>query len=494
VLADLRILETQQQESERKLHHARITKQRRLDQQASLEENLDKLKYQNGQQRAELQRAHEFLSEGQRQLSLARAAAAKAGDDLREFDRKLKMALEIKFSLVIHQQTQDRLIEVLHKKVSAVVQTKRTFEQRFNKAKHDLQTAKRLGETLRLDISNELVHHQRIDDQTAKVDQEHLQSTESLDANVKEEAALKLQIEAIEKEGDMLKVQEAKSQETFKSHQEEHQSFMLDMAAEQDSHKKSVSAKTSRLRHFWNETANVQKSEGHPPSQLPSESSCPPILDLHRIRDSVNAEVVAVTEEGIAKEQLSVYVKDLKEKLAGLQQQLDQNSFIVEELQASNLKELQVEEDVQASNDELVANYECTCKSIDEKIDAKRQNLSLRNVEVIELQKLFDSLSQDVREANCIFKSYRESVSGIDDDILDIKAVRDEVNNSNQQTLSKLEGDLASIRYKVEELRDVAKKKNCDVRFNEMSSEECVRRNQIHEAKNKISKFLERTY
>jgi hypothetical protein len=490
VLADLRILETQQQESEGKLHHARITKQRRLDQQASLEEKLDKFKYQNGQQRAELQRAHELLSQGQRQLSTARTAAAKAGDDLREFDRKLKMTLEIKFSLVTHQHTQERLIELLHKKVGAVVHMKHSSEQRFNQAKQELQNAKRLEESLRSDIGNELVHHQRIADQTAKVDAEYTECTENLDTYVSEESALKLQIEAIEKEANVLKIQYSNDQENFKSHEEEHQKFICHIKAEHDCHAKLITEKTSRLRHFWHEAANVQKSEGHTPGQLPSESSCPPVLDIARIRDSVDAEVVAVDEETLAKEHLSVSVEELKKKLAGLQQQLDKNSSSLAELQAINLNQFQAEEEMQTSNDELLATYGCICKSVDEKNHLKRQHLAVRNAEVIELQKSLDSLLHDVLEANCIFKSHGESLSGIVDDILEIKAERDEVKHANQQTLSKLEGDLANIRCKVEELRDAATKENCNVSFNEISSQHCDRRKQIDEAKTKISNLL----
>jgi hypothetical protein len=67
-MKDLRVLEQQQHESQRKLQHAQETKQRRIEYHATLETNLEQVKYQNGQNRAELSHMHNLLSKGQRSL------------------------------------------------------------------------------------------------------------------------------------------------------------------------------------------------------------------------------------------------------------------------------------------------------------------------------------------------------------------------------------------------------------------------------------------
>ena len=124
VMADLLILQSQQEDSVRKLQQARAIKQRRQEQQATLETKLDQLKYQNGQQRANIQRAHKLLSEGQRQLQTTRMEVGKAGDELREFDQKLKFLIEIKSSLIAHHRTHDSLLENLHIQVQFLVEVR----------------------------------------------------------------------------------------------------------------------------------------------------------------------------------------------------------------------------------------------------------------------------------------------------------------------------------------------------------------------------------
>ena len=87
VQRDLETLARQQFESKQRLEEAKKLKQKRAERHAALEAQLGELKYQVGQERAELQRRHKLLSEGARLLGEARHAGGKAGDDLRELDR-----------------------------------------------------------------------------------------------------------------------------------------------------------------------------------------------------------------------------------------------------------------------------------------------------------------------------------------------------------------------------------------------------------------------
>jgi predicted nucleic acid-binding Zn-ribbon protein len=86
-MRDLRVLEEQQRESHRKLQAAQETKQRRMQQHATLESKLGELKYQNGQSRAEVQQMRTILSDAQRKIGAMRLKADGAGDDLGGFDR-----------------------------------------------------------------------------------------------------------------------------------------------------------------------------------------------------------------------------------------------------------------------------------------------------------------------------------------------------------------------------------------------------------------------
>ena len=90
-MRDLRILEEQQRDSQRKLVAAQEAKQRRQQQHAALEAQLGELKYQNGQSRAELQSMRDTLAREQRKLSVIRNQSESAGDDLHNFDRYVRL-------------------------------------------------------------------------------------------------------------------------------------------------------------------------------------------------------------------------------------------------------------------------------------------------------------------------------------------------------------------------------------------------------------------
>ena len=61
-MEDLRILEEQQQDSQRKLKQVKTLKHNRLEHRSTVENQLNSLKYKNGEHRAQLNRKHEVLS------------------------------------------------------------------------------------------------------------------------------------------------------------------------------------------------------------------------------------------------------------------------------------------------------------------------------------------------------------------------------------------------------------------------------------------------
>ena len=87
VMKDLRILEDQQRESQRRLHTARLAKQRAERQHSELEAKLGELKFANGQSRALLQRMHEVLAESHKAVATMRNNVDDADRDLHMFNR-----------------------------------------------------------------------------------------------------------------------------------------------------------------------------------------------------------------------------------------------------------------------------------------------------------------------------------------------------------------------------------------------------------------------
>ena len=86
-MKDLRILEEQQHESQRKLQAARMAKHRTEQQHSKLEAKLGELKFANGQSRALLQRMHEVLGESHKSVATMRSKVEGAGDDVHKFNR-----------------------------------------------------------------------------------------------------------------------------------------------------------------------------------------------------------------------------------------------------------------------------------------------------------------------------------------------------------------------------------------------------------------------
>ena len=89
-MEDIRTLEMEQQEAKRKLKQAEMTKEHKLKQRESLEEQLGKLVYSNGALRAQIKQYREALSYGTRVLGARRLVTGRNNDEIKEFERRLK--------------------------------------------------------------------------------------------------------------------------------------------------------------------------------------------------------------------------------------------------------------------------------------------------------------------------------------------------------------------------------------------------------------------
>jgi hypothetical protein len=92
VMEDLRVLEEQQQESQRKLSQIKNLKQNRLERYSAVENQLVSLKYKNGEHRVQLNRAHDVLSSATREMEALKLDATRNDDRLKAINKKLKCA------------------------------------------------------------------------------------------------------------------------------------------------------------------------------------------------------------------------------------------------------------------------------------------------------------------------------------------------------------------------------------------------------------------
>lgn len=491
VIADLRILEEQQVDSERKLQHARASKQRRLEQQAALEIKLDRLQYQNGQQRAELQRANELLSEGQRQINSARSAAAKAGDDLRSFDRKLKFAVEIKGSLLAHQRTQDRLLEDLRNRVGILSRLVKKEEEKCHAAQQEFDYARQYEKKLRQGIRSEAANQQRIADRTADVRSQKAALEHDLDLSFKLEQSLKLRTENIRLKEAEEQAHHADVEADFEVQKKCHHQFFLEMTDKKACLKETAIKKKSVLYQLWYETIEIQKAEGHTLSPPPTESNLPPVLDLERIRATVQAETDAAVEEAQAKEQLLYSVELLQKHLSELQVEQSTKTAKLQKLHGANDMGAKVEAARESSNDCLQSSLDRISKTVDEK---NRQVLEIRSAQtgvIASLRKKLEGVKRKVQAVQESLEEHCRENADLDAEIIDVRTTYDSLKDVDQQKMDSMELELGEARQLNRDLLDETNRmKHVRMRSNE-TGEHRSRREETDQAHRTIADILE---
>jgi chromosome segregation ATPase len=495
-MADLRILEAQQQESERKLQHAKATKQRRLDYQTALEEKLDKCKYQNGQLSAEMQRSQELLSEGHRQVNEARKASIKAGNDLRDYDSKVSKAFAFKASIIAHQRTQGIWLSTLQGKVGIIDEVLSKSKLKFQNAENELEKAVHFERTLRSDINNENDLQQRIVDQTSKLTSDIAAYERKFETLSSLQAQLKHQIFTLETE-EMVILDDLLSQcsVTINALLAEQVKLGDDFAAEQDALKEQIMKKNDDLHRLWHKVVDLQLSEGHDPSLLPSESDCIPVLDLDRIRETLQIEIAAVAYEQNAKDEIDGSIRELSTQLSDLHFQHKKNIERITELHASNTEAQQREESRRTSNTLFIDRFNKIRKDVDEKETLVRALQLEHSSEMFDMNRELESLVDEVSYLKKSYDMYENKNRDIDDEILSIQVNRDKLKAVNEAKLLDLQQELDHVRSSITALQKESHNSNVSTqRTSEptdiSTDEQKQRRRHVDEAKQRISYIL----
>jgi hypothetical protein len=481
-MADLRILEAQQHDSERKLQHAKVTKQGRLEYQTALEEKLDKCKYHNGQLAAELYRSQELLSDGQRQLNDVRKASIKAGHDLRKYDVKVNNALDIKASIIAHQRTQELWIRKLQDKVTMIDEVLLKSQQEFVRAKRELEKAEQLERTLRSDIKDENLNQQRIGDQTTKLTNEITAYTHMMETLSVMQENLKRNVEAMEKEEADLDCRRAQKVVVLEDLQLEYEKVHKDFTAEHDHLKTLMKNKNDDLHHLWHQIVQLQKTEGHCQSTLPSESDTLPVLDLSLIRKSLQVEQDAVAVEMKANEEIDELILAMQQQLEELQILKEGSTSVILELRTANANAAEVEDNRRITHAALVENYDKLRKSVDEKELPVRVLQLDHKIEMHDLNMALEDITKETEDVNKSYLLHKEKSLNLDDDIVALRADRTQLKESNEQKLLSMQLELKNARNKIALQSNTSK--------NDDSVEEKKRRKQLIAEQKKIDAML----
>ena len=296
MLEDLRVLEQQQREAQRKLANARMTKEARIQKHATLESNLELLKYSNGELRAQLRQSRDILSIGTRELGTRRLAARSAGNSIQAFEQKLKQGLRSARVITAYRRKIDSIIITIENKETTLVRLTAEGKKKVNELQKDHQKMQHHEETLRASIRQELSKVQSLAESVASLrtnnnalEQEMVEAQNMEESTKLREEAIAAQITAEQKRHQAATAKLAEQIEVY----EERQGAL---SSQVETFKIEVEAKKQKLVNAEQQIILYQQSEGHELSPLPGDPQAPvPILDTNRLNAALQADTKAVT-------------------------------------------------------------------------------------------------------------------------------------------------------------------------------------------------------
>ena len=143
VMSDLRLLEEQQREAQRKVANVKISKQRKAEQQEKVEQNLASLRYSNAQQREQLERCRQILSVQTHEFGTIKLRSTTAADDLKRFDDKLRAGLQVLQSLMRYHRIIETKIVHYENSSAILARLRAESEKKLQTAKGTLENCER---------------------------------------------------------------------------------------------------------------------------------------------------------------------------------------------------------------------------------------------------------------------------------------------------------------------------------------------------------------
>lgn len=174
-----------------------MIKGQRLEQQQALQCKLERLKYTNGELRAQLRQSRELLSTGTRSLGARRLLTDKAGGDIRDFEKILKRGLQsARVNAAIRRKIDSVFIQ-LESQLSTLSRLKTDAKGKLSKLQAAMKAERRKEENLRMSIQGEVARVQQCASDIANVRAQNIEAEkELLDAQNVEEST-RTQAEAL---------------------------------------------------------------------------------------------------------------------------------------------------------------------------------------------------------------------------------------------------------------------------------------------------------
>lgn len=311
---DLRILEQQQRESLRMLESIKLTKVHKLEQRKGLEVNLSNVKYQNGEMRAELQRANKELSQHHRQVLDARSRSEKSRKDSTRFDAKMKRVIGVARVLSTYQNKVEAAMIGLNETDAKLNFKKGQMMSKLNAANVRRDDAKHRYDLLTKAIQINQQKERSVKEDLSRIRSEIAGNEHDLSSAQQMESQTKLRVQTIEHEVELEKTRhidtvadlEAKNAEMTYSKSKAHTSNEEKRAA--------IAEKKSELRKMWEKSSQIRKEEGHEVLHEPKWGvDHAPSLDVARISVRVSTQDEELRSSKSERDNLRLIIVEIEE-------------------------------------------------------------------------------------------------------------------------------------------------------------------------------------
>ena len=317
-MEDLKVLEKQQRESQRKLAASKQTKQTRLEQRTSLDVKLQSLKYTNGEWRAQLVRARDLLSRSTRELGVAKLRSDRSAEHLKAFDSKLRAALLSARAIQDMRRRLDSTIAIIHSKRSIIVRIKEETHDKVKDARGVLNQTSAAQDSLRQQLSDATSRSEDITAATTRVRTEISELNSDLSTAQQMASSTKLRAESIANDVINETHRHRQAVNAMQSQLSQLEADKVAALARKASIREQLEARYRMTLELWARCVTLQKMEGHNPSPKPNQGGPSPSVDLAAMTRALESAKLALVESCATFQQGSDQHKDLCDQLASL--------------------------------------------------------------------------------------------------------------------------------------------------------------------------------
>jgi chromosome segregation ATPase len=430
-----------------------------MEQYADLEARLRQYKYQHGQDRAEVQRMHEKLSQAQRSLGTARLKASKAGDDLRDFDCMLKKALETKRRIIAHHRNKTAKLDLLRSRLETFERLKQEAQLETDAAKQECEQVKQQEASLRQSMRDRTAELQEVAEETAQIRSENSRLEHDLDAKLKLEGVVKQRMEALKKQRVDSEAQQKSIVETNRKNAATAMQSMQELEQKIKYEQETISKETASLRHFEQQITQIQISEKHIAPTEKGDSRAAKPLDARLIRASEEAEAKALADEETAKASLEVSIGALRQQLRMVEEEDRELGKKANKKQAALKEAKHTEETRRKDYQEFIAKLEAAGSEVEtlEKSLAEQQKLTEKRI--AELQEKSGGLRMAIFKAKARVGETKEKLEATNGKVEKVCVSYEDTKRVDGAKVEKAKQKLASLRQKHAKLASEADEK-----------------------------------